>query len=69
LSPACGGYSLAAFERSEASVPQRRLVIVMASDRKPYESESVEISEEAERELKKTINQAKAHEAKSSRSI
>ena len=42
-------------------MPQQRLVIVMASDRKPYESESVEISEEAERELKKTINQAKAH--------
>jgi hypothetical protein len=42
----------------EASVPQQRLVIVMASERKTYESESVEISDDAEREFKKTMNEA-----------
>ena len=40
---------------------QRKLVIVMASDRKTIESTVVELSDDAEKELKKAINQAKAH--------
>jgi hypothetical protein len=46
----------------EAAVPQqRKLVMVMASDRKTIESTVVELSDDAEKELKKAINQAKAH--------
>ena len=40
---------------------QRKLVMVMASDRKKIESTVVELSDDAEKELKKAINQAKAH--------
>jgi hypothetical protein len=46
----------------EAAVPQqRKLEIVMASDRKTIESTVVELSDDVEKELKKAINQAKAH--------
>jgi hypothetical protein len=50
-------------------VPQQRLVIVMASERKTYESDSVELSEDAEREFKKTINEAKRDGGQTSPSI
>lgn len=40
---------------------QRKLVIVTESERKKFESAVVELSDEADRELMKTINDVKAH--------
>jgi hypothetical protein len=47
----------------EAAVPQQRklVITVTGSERKKFESAVVELSDEAERELNKTINDVKAH--------
>jgi hypothetical protein len=47
----------------EAAVPQQRklVIIVTGSERKKFESAVVELSDEGERELNKTINDVKAH--------
>jgi hypothetical protein len=47
----------------EAAVPQQRklVIIVTGSERKKFESAVIELSDEDERELNKTINDVKAH--------
>jgi hypothetical protein len=45
----------------EAAVSQQRKLVIVTSDDTTLESTVVTLSDEAERELKKAVDQAKAH--------
>jgi Mg-chelatase subunit ChlD len=45
----------------EAAVPQQRKFVIVMTDGKKFESTVVQLSDDAEKELKKVVDQAKAH--------
>jgi predicted lactoylglutathione lyase len=45
----------------EAAVPQQRKLVIVTTDNTTLESTVVTLSDDAEKELKKAVDQAKAH--------
>ncbi len=61
LPRSCSRYSLAPIREIGGCVPQQRKLVIVTSDNTTLQSTVVTLSDSAETELKKAIDQAKAH--------